>query len=208
MLAFDAVHALYAQTIELSEQKTEAEIRAAFANSLYCFLVAEEAGVIVGFSILYLPLAADFWVLEYLAVAPSHEGQGLGGRLFAESAAVAEGRVGLVEVDSDSGEDAGSAKRRRRLGFYAHAGCRRLGDISYVLPLRANGTPPPMEILVHAPEAFTSVPAVTTRDWLTRLYVEVYGQPADDPRIDLMLTGQSGDVPFKPIGSGRAPATP
>ena len=65
-----------------------------------------------------------------------------------------------------------------------------------------------MEILVHAPDAITSVPTMTARNWLTRMYVEVYNQPADDPRIDLMLARQSGDIPLKPVGSSRAPATP
>lgn len=199
--AFAALYAIYAQTIEPSEQKTGADVRAAFANPNYRFIVAEEAGVIVGFSILYLPFDAGIWVLEYLAVAPDHEGHGVGGRLFAYSAAMAgEARLGLIEVDADIGEDEGSAKRRRRLGFYARAGCRRLGDISYVLPLRVNGTPPPMSILVHAPASLTSVPTTTVRDWLTRLYVEVYGQPSHDPRIDLMLGRQSEAVWLKPLG--------
>ena len=197
---FAAIHALYSQAIERSEQKSEAELQAAFGNPRYRFLAATEAGAIAGFSILYLPPEADFWVLEYLAVAPSREGQGLGGRLFTESAAMAPGRIGLVEVDSNVGEAAGAAKRRRRLGFYARAGCRRLGDVSYILPLRANGTPPPMEILVHAPDAIASVPVAVARDWLMRLYVEVYGQPANDPRIALMLDRQPGDIPLTPIG--------
>jgi GNAT superfamily N-acetyltransferase len=199
--AFEALYALYARTIELSEQKTEAELRAAFAHPLYRFIVAADAGAIVGVSIVYLPLNADFWVLEYLAVAPSHEGKGLGGRLLAESAMAAGPRAGLIEVDSDIGEDAGAAKRRRRLRFYARAGCRRLGDINYLLPLRTHGAPPPMELLVLAPASISSVSMVEARNWLTRLYVEVYGQPADDPRIDVMLGRETGDIPLKPVGA-------
>ncbi len=204
--AFEALYAIYATAIEPSEQKSGAELAAAFLHPRYRFIVAAEAGAIVGFSIVYLPQDADIWVLEYLAVASAHEGRGVGGQLFAHSAAIAgPGRVGLIEADAEIGEINGSAKRRRRLAFYARVGCRRLGDISYLLPLKANGTPPPMDLLVHAPEAITCVSVETARDWLTRLYVEVYGQPADDRRIDLMLARQSREVALKSIGSAPGP---
>jgi GNAT superfamily N-acetyltransferase len=197
--AFDAILGIYTAMIERSEQKTEAALRAAYVSRRYRFLAASDDGVIVGFSIVYAPSASDMWVLEYLAVAASHEGLGIGGKLFAASVAEGGGRPGLVEVDSDIAENAGAARRRRRQMFYARVGCRRLGDIVYRLPLEANGTPPPMDILVHAPDSLTDVPLPTVRTWLTRLYVEVYGRQADDPRIDAMLAGLSGDVPLHAI---------
>jgi ribosomal protein S18 acetylase RimI-like enzyme len=199
--AFDAILGVYTAAIERSEQKTEAELRAAFGNPHYRFLAAADDGAIVGFSIVYAPPASDMWVLEYLAVAASHEGQGIGGDLLAASIAEGGGRPGLLEVDSDVGENSGAARRRRRQLFYSRAGCRRLGDIAYRLPLEANGPPPPMDILVHAPDSLTHVPLPTVRTWLTRLYVEVYGQKADDPRIGAMLASLSGDVPLHAIWS-------
>ena len=205
--AFEALATIYATAIEPSEQKSVAALAAAFVQPLYRFIVAAEAGAIVGFSIVYLSQDADIWVLEYLAVAAAHEGKGVGGKVFAHSAAIAgPERIGLIEADAETGKIDGSAMRRRRLAFYARLGCRRLGDISYLLPLQANGTPPPMDLLVHAPDAISSVSVETARDWLTRLYVEVYGQPADDPRIDLMLARQSREIALKSIGSAPGSA--
>ena len=203
--AFEALYAIYAEAIESSEQKTRAELHSAICDPRYRFIAALEAGVMVGFSIVYLPLGADIWVLEYLAIAPEHEGRGVGGQLFSESAAMAgPGRLGLIEADADTGEERGSARRRRRLRFYARTGCRQLGDISYLLPLTANGAPPPMDLLVHAPSAIAYVPVATAQAWLRLLYVEVYGQPGDDPRIASMLAGQSPIIPLRPIDSYNA----
>lgn len=204
--AFEAVHAIYSRTIDASERKAEAEMRAAFANPAYRFLAARTDAGIVGFSIVYLSPGADIWVLEYLAVEARSEGQGLGGRLFAASVAEGGGRIGLVEVDSDVADaamDAATAKRRRRLAFYGRAGCRRLGDIGYLLPLRAYGTPPPMDLLIHAPAAVGEIGAATARGWLTRLYVEVYCQSANDQRIGVMLDNAPSAIPLKPVGSIR-----
>ena len=203
--AFEALYAIYAEAIERSEQKTRVELLTALNDPRYRFIVARAAGAMVGFSIVYLPFGAGIWVLEYLAMAPDHEGRGVGRRLFSESAALAgPDRFGLIEADADTGEGPGSARRQRRLRFYARAGCRQLGDISYLLPLTANGAPPPMDLLVHAPSAIACVPAATAEAWLRLLYVEVYGQSGDDPRIASMLARQSSNIPLRPIGSFNA----
>ena len=85
---FQRVFEICAATIDRSEQKTEAELRACFLNPAYRFMAACEAGVIVGCAICYAPPEQGFWLLEYIAVDPGFQGRGLGARLFDACCAV------------------------------------------------------------------------------------------------------------------------
>lgn len=198
-----AVVAIYRDVIETSEQKPEAQLRAMLAHPDWRLVVARELGQVIGLSIAWAPQSERFWLLEYLAVAADQHNRGVGAGLFRETVkAFGASRLALVEADA---APAPGSIQHRRLGFYQRLGCRRLGSIAYQLPLTANGAPPPMVLLAHAIASVACVPRETVRGWLTRLYVEVYGQRADDPRIDAMLAGQPDDIPLTPT---RPPATP
>jgi GNAT superfamily N-acetyltransferase len=197
---FAQVFTIYRDVIEPSEQKTRAELRAAFGRSDYRIIVARENGAIVGFAMGWTPAGERYWLLEYLAVDRSQQGKGLGAALFSEMLGHAgPGSLALVEADDDAGT---SGMQRRRLDFYARLGCRALKGISYLLPLETSGVPPPMLLLVHALGAIDSIPRETVRGWLARIYVEVYAQRADDPRIARMLAGLPEHIALTP------PATP
>lgn len=197
--AFAQVFAIYREAIDPSEQKMEAALREMLRQPTSRFLVAHNKAGVQGFAILWLPEGGDIWSLEYMGVAPAHRGRGLGALLFAASAAAGEGRIGIIEVEAPFGPE-----QRRRLAFYARLGCRRLGAIDWLLPLRTHGLPPPMQLLAHG--AGDAVARDTVRCWLSRMYVEIYGQALDDPRIDEMLAGEADRVNF--VDLNAPPATP
>jgi GNAT superfamily N-acetyltransferase len=188
-VGFAQLFAIYGDAIDPSEQKTEAALRKMLGRATQHFLVARDGAAVLGFAILWVPAAADYWALEYMAVAPAHRGAGLGAQIFHASLAAARRPFAIIEVEAPSG-----ALQRRRLGFYARLGCRRLGAINYRLPLRTHGEPPPMWILVHGGQDLAGVASQRVRDWLSRIYAEIYDEAADDPRIAQMLADDSEQI--------------
>ena len=186
--AFERVLAIYREAIEPSEQRPEADLRGVIGREDYLVLVAERDAGIVGFAISWLPDGEDFWLFEYVAATPAERGKGTGAALLRQSASAAGAdRTGLVEADA-----ARDDVTARRLGFYERLGCRPLHGLDYQLPLRTHGLPPPMLLLALTPASAVSRDAVGR--WLRRLYVGVYGQLADDPRITQMLAALPPDV--------------
>lgn len=193
---FAQLFAIYRDAIDPTEQKTEAALRAMLGRETQRFLVACEDGAVVALAILWLPADADIWSLEYMAVAPSQRGKGVGAAMFDASVAAAARPIGIIEVEAPTGE-----AQRRRIGFYARLGCRRLGDIDYLLPLRTNGEPPPMWLLVCGGEGDVARDVVS--EWLARMFVDIYGESATDPRIARMLAGEREQISLTAL-----PATP
>ena len=181
--------AIYRDAIDPSEQKTEAALRAMLDRETQRFLVAREGAAVIAFAILWLPTSADFWSLEYMAVAPAHRGGGLGAKMFRASVAAARRPFGVIEVEAPTGD-----LQRRRLGFYVRLGCRRLGAIDYQLPLRTYGEPPPMWLLMHGGEDVANLARERVRDWLSCMYAEIYDEAPDDPRIAQMLADDSAQI--------------
>lgn len=198
----ERVLAIYRSVIAPSEQKSEAAMRAQLARPDYVWLAAIRDGEIGGFATLFAPLpdsgGEDFCLLEYLAVDAGLQGQGLGATLFGQVSKAGGERVLLLEVDADV-PGPGARMRRRRLGFYARLGCRRLGTIAYELPLDERGKPPPMCLLAHAPEHVASIAASAVRRWLKAIYVGAYQQRAGDPRIGDMMARQARMVALEAI---------
>ena len=192
--AFEHALAIYREAIEPSEQRPEDQLRAVLGRSDYCVLAAARDQKIVGFTIAFLPPAEDFWLLEYVATAPSERGQGTGELLVREATSLARARIGLVEVDELQGSPETSAARRLR--FYRRLGYRNVGALNYLLPLRTHGVPPPMIMLALAPETVASVPTQAVEHWLRVIYALVYGQRADDPRIARMIDDLPPDTPL------------
>jgi len=54
-----------------------------------------------------------------------------------------------------------------------------------------------MDLMLHVPSGSTSqLELETLRRWLRVIYRDVYGCPADDPRIDRMLEGAPALLPL------------
>jgi GNAT superfamily N-acetyltransferase len=191
---------IYQEAIEPSEQKPPEEIARFLANESFSIFVARKTKEIAGFTISYFPPNAEFWLLDYMAVAKDARSQGIGEKLLQSAIEYAHKRdklAGLMEVDIEHEEKAAPA---RRLGFYARFGCRRISGLNYVLPQVGAGLPPPMQLLVHGLIGQEFLPKDTLRDWITTLYTEHYSSKADDPRIAIMMDDLPVRIPLASIG--------
>lgn len=188
---FAEAFAIYHAAIELTEQRTEANLRKLLLRPDYRFFVAKRDDRIIGMSVAYVPTEDYFWLFEYAAVAPEARGANIGAQLFLASRAIAgPGRFGLVEVDADRG----SAEQARRLRFYQRLGCRRIDGLEYQLPLEDNGKPPEMWLLALAAEGFDALDVNIVERWLRTIYEDVYAQRLDDPRLAQMIDPLPDDV--------------
>ena len=82
---FRQLFAIYAASITPREQKPEDWLRAMVAAPEYRVWIAQDAGHVLGFSILFVPPGEGFALLEYMAVAAEKRGHGFGGELFRQT---------------------------------------------------------------------------------------------------------------------------
>jgi ribosomal protein S18 acetylase RimI-like enzyme len=190
--ALDGVARIYAASIPASERKPLEAIRQMADRPDYRLIAAaDDTDRVIGFAAVFVPADETFALLEYLAVDESTRGRGMGAALFAGAVealgAESRPRSVLVEVDADLPDAPDHEIRVRRQAFYRRLGCRRMADLDYELPLRAAGLPPPMHLFVHHRENDAPVRRTNLARALRKIYTDVYGQPADDPRIGRML---------------------
>jgi hypothetical protein len=188
------LYAIYAASIAAREQKPESSIRAMIGAPEYRVWVAKAAGLVQGFSILFLQVTEGFALLEYMAVARDERNRGLGGELFrrsADRAVTPEGRgvPVLLEIDSDREASSDRAIRTRRERFYRRLGCARVAGLHYIMPLPGEGPPPEMDLMVYAAEPLGRLRKSELKRWLQTIYRDVYHCAPDDPRIGQMLDG-------------------
>jgi ribosomal protein S18 acetylase RimI-like enzyme len=181
--SLDQLFSLYHRSFPASEIRSEASLRRALQTPAYRLLTHEENGQLLGFAILYFDddcSPAPFALLEYLAVEPYRQGQGIGKQLVLRAIVQAGGRMLITELDSAS-PDPNTLRRQK---FYESLGFSRIEGLDYLLPLPGN--PPPMELWVY-PDQAKPIARATLAYWLTSIYVDVYGCPPQDPRIAKML---------------------
>jgi GNAT superfamily N-acetyltransferase len=203
---FGQLYAIYAASIAAREQKRESWIAAMIDAPQYRVWVAKAGGLVRGFSILFVPAAGGFALLEYMAVAPDQRNHGLGAELFRQTmkqALTPEARPlpVVLEVDSDREDASDRALRTRRERFYRRLGCLRLAGLRYLMPLPGEGAPPEMDLLVYPGDpagglARSGVPRSEVKRWLDTIYRDVYHCPPDDPRLAQMLAGLPDPVPL------------
>src|SRR5260221_4749017 len=127
---FRELYEIYAMSIPARERKPEAWICAMVRAPEYRFWVMPGAHRIAGFSILFLPPAERFALLEYMAVAPDRRNHGVGSTLFRQTTAQGPPQHPsvpmLLGVGSDREASADREMRARRQQFYRRLGCVRI----------------------------------------------------------------------------------
>jgi GNAT superfamily N-acetyltransferase len=187
---FRQLYTIYAASITPREQKPEDWLRAMVRAPEYRVWIAKAGGRVLGFSILFLPPAAGFALLEYMAVAHERRGEGLGGKLFRRTVEYAATPQGgklpvLLEIDSDREASSDRAIRTSRERFYRRLGCTKIAGLRYLMPLRGDGPVPEMDLMVYGAEP--RLPRGDLKRWLETIYRDVYHCSPDDPRIMQML---------------------
>ncbi|MDZ4842454.1 MAG: GNAT family N-acetyltransferase [Hyphomicrobium aestuarii] len=192
----DRLIEIYQEAIDPSEQKSPPEIIGMLQDHRYVLMIGSDECGTLGFSISFYPQNADFWLLEYMAVDSKQRSRGVGEALF--NAAYNHGlsfdpnRIMVLEVDQPGQSNNPKNDTVSRFRFYSRMKCRRITGLDYILPLEAAGPPPPMMLLVFRQPPIDRLPKSKVREWLIRMYVDVYGQSANDPRIDISMS-QLGD---------------
>ena len=199
---FRQLYAIYAASIAAREQKGESWIAAMIDDPEYRVWVAKAGGLVRGFSILFVPAAGDFALLEYMAVAPDQRNHGMGAELFRRTVDHASTLGGcklpvVLEVDSDREASSDRALRTRREQFYRRLGCLRIAGLRYIMPLGGQGSPPEMDLFVYPAEPFgrpagtevlrSEIPRSEVKRWLETIYRDVYHCSSDDPRLAQMV---------------------
>ena len=199
---FRQLYAIYAASIAAREQKPEGWIADMIGAAEYRVWVAKAGGLVRGFSILFVPAAGEFALLEYMAVAPDQRNQGLGAGLFrrtVEHAVIPGARKlpVLLEIDSDREASSDRAIRTRRERFYQRLGCLRIAGLHYLMPLAGEGPPPEMDLLVYSAEPLGGLGRSELRRWLQTIYRDVYRCSPDDPRLAQMVADLPDPVPLE-----------
>lgn len=197
--SFRELYEIYAASIAVREQKPEAWICAMVRAPECRVWVMKGTGRVKGFSILFLPPAERFVLLEYMAVAPEWRNRGVGSELFRQTVERAASLGGpsrpiVLEVDSDREASADRPIRTRRQQFYRRLGCVRISGLHYILPLPGQGPAPEMDLLVYSAEPLRQLPKTELERWLRTIYRDVYRCSSDDPRIAQMLHDVSDPV--------------
>lgn len=199
--AFRELYEIYSASIAEREQKPEAWICKMVRAPEYGVWMKKRGGHVTGFSILFLPRAEPFALLEYMAVAPEQRNRGVGSELFRQSMARAinaDGRSvpALLEVDSDRELCGDQNMRTRRQQFYRRLGCLRIAGLHYILPLAGEGPVPEMDLMVYSTETPRQLSKGELERWLRTIYRDVYHCSPDDPRIARMLRDVPDPVPL------------
>ncbi len=196
---FQELHEIYAASIAVREQKPEEWICAMVRAPEYWVGVMKGDGHVDGLSILFLPPAERFALLEYMAVRPERRNHGLGGVLFKQTVVRAmtpqhASLPILLEVDSDREASADREMRTRRQQFYRRLGCLRVSGLHYILPLPGVGPAPEMDLMLYSVEPLRALHKADLERWLRTIYRDVYRCSFDDPRIVQMLHDVSDPV--------------
>jgi ribosomal protein S18 acetylase RimI-like enzyme len=195
---FEALYAIYCESIVLREQKSKADLAAMVSKANYRLLFAQDDNGVIGFSIVFVAGSESFCLLEYMAVDKSHRGGGVGSELFEQTIGAVHRSDGaipiLLEVDSDREPSPDQVQRRRRQNFYRRLGCRRIAGCAYMLPLPGENAPPEMDLFVYVPGLAPTIRRGELEGWLKLIYRDVYGCSADDRRIASMLDGVSDPI--------------
>jgi len=188
---FRELYEIYSTSIAAREQKPEAWLCEMVRAPEYRVWVTKGAGRVQAFSILFLPPAERFALLEYMAVAPEQRNRGVGSELFKQTieraATGAPSLPILLEVDSDREASHDRAMRTRRQQFYRRLGCVRISGLHYILPLPGEGPVPEMDLMLYSADRLRQVPKHELKQWLRAIYRDVYRCSPDDPRIVQML---------------------
>ena len=187
---FDAFYAIYRVSFPLSEQKSYEELVLMGSLASYTIFTAQNDEEILGFCIMFHDSEVDFYLLEYMAIDAQKRSLGLGSKLFLASIDSLVQQHGLkplvIEIDSPEKPSPEQPIREKREQFYRKLGCKKINPFDYILPLKSDEAPPPMELLVYHP-SLTHISKEQLRCWLEALYANVYGCDKDDVRIAIML---------------------
>jgi GNAT superfamily N-acetyltransferase len=192
--AFDQFFAIYKEALPAGERKPREDIAALIKRPDCSILGLARDGEVIAFAIVFASDTAPVGLLEYMATSKTQRNAGLGARLFAMALAHMEGRVMLVEVESEREETADLPLRMRRKNFYFRLGCQQVEKLDYIMPMVSEDRPPVLDLLYHAGGQTLTITDTMLRTWLETVYIGVYGRSASDGNIAHMLEQRAAEM--------------
>ncbi len=186
--------AIYTDAFPPSERVEFATLVTAAETSARWLFIATRADSALGFAIIAPHIGHDVHLLEYLAVARTARGDGIGSTLMRHLAHELRAARGiLIEVESDAAcAGAERVLRQRRIAFYARLGAQVIPGVpNYRTPNYAGGDTIAMKLL-WLPLCDPATPrSDALREWVRQIYAQVYHLNANDALVQKTFQGMS-----------------
>ena len=147
----------------------------------YHLYAAIEGRAMIGISLLYIFEELKMALLDYMAVLPTFQRRGVGGKLFEftnnELNHLLLDNIGmLLEVPKENVFDPDELLiRKRRLQFYFRLGVKVLKGVNYLLPIQVDGdAAEEMYLMIKLSKNITSISKKIIADFINSVYTDVY----------------------------------
>jgi GNAT superfamily N-acetyltransferase len=173
---------IYLAEFDRGSRLSISRIRTLLQHGEYQLLIAQHdtqsERPVSGFALIWLCRSPAFVHLDYLAVAHSHKGKGIGTALYrwllAHLPTISPRAHWLtLEVEDDL------------IDFYRRSHTKLLEDVPYLFPGPLG--PVPMRLMVHDRRSKTSLSRDSVRGIVRGLYCGLHNRPADDPTLRTCL---------------------
>jgi hypothetical protein len=140
----------------------------------------------IGISLLYIFEYLKMSLLDYMAVLPTFQRRGVGGKLFEftnnELNHLLPDNIGmLLEVPKEDVSDPYERLRRKsRIQFYSRLGVKVLKGVNYLLPIQIDGNVEEMYLMIKLSKNMTRISKKSIIDFIYFVYTDVYNYRKDD----------------------------
>jgi GNAT superfamily N-acetyltransferase len=155
-------------------------------DSRYHLYVAIKDRSMIGISLLYIFEELKMALLDYMAVLPTFQRRGVGGKLFEftdnELNHLLLDNIGiLLEVPKENKSDLDEWLRRKsRIQFYSRLGVKVLKGVNYLLPIQIDDNVEEMYLMIKLSKNMTRISKKSIVDFIDSVYTDVYDYRKDD----------------------------
>ena len=155
-------------------------------DSRYHLYVAIKDRSMIGISLLYIFEELKMALLDYMAVLPTFQRRGVGGKLFEftdnELNHLLLDKIGLLlEVPKENISDLDEWLRRKsRIQFYSRLGVKVLKGVNYLLPIQIDDNVEEMYLMIKLSKNMTRISKKSIVDFIDSVYTDVYDYRKDD----------------------------
>ena len=155
-------------------------------DSRYYLYVAVNDNSMIGISLLYIFEHLKMALLDYMAVIPTFQRLGVGGKLFEftnnELNRLLPDNIGmLLEVPNENVSNSDEwLRRKRRIQFYSRLGVKVLKDVNYLLPVQVDGYFEEMYLMIKLSKGITRISKKSIIAFIDSVYTDVYDYRKDD----------------------------
>ncbi len=146
----------------------------------YHIIVAKSNGFVVGMALLYVFKSLGVGLLDYMAIKPQYQRQGIGTKLFQYTFDVFEQETDnptglLLEIQKEGADNIFESQiRRDRIRFYAKLGAKNLAGVTYLLPPQYGTEPEEMYLMIVPFGNIEALPKTLVLRYIKAIYTKLY----------------------------------